>query len=311
MGGKYAGHGKIDENWVDRFPSFASPFSTRGIFAESSRSPPSSFARFLRELGSWEACPWSSLLGPLVKSHGQLSSVHVEHVIKAVAHSSARLRLCGRTVGLVAQTVFRQNLSLREDLEGVFFNFRLFAKGLATLDRAVRSHTHHIIKKHAPNLTQDLASQPLLPLTPKRRGLWPSKKRPPYATMGRDTAQKKNGTLVSISPQHSGGWTGPPLIIISEMIVGWSGLPTPWTHFSNIDFPYPEIISAITDPHFEIISQGWGDVSMLKFQELNTQPPSPNWRRVGRESQIPSRSQWPSKNRPPGIRRSRLEHSSK
>ena len=53
------------------------------------------------------------------------------------------------------------------------------------------------------------------------------------------------------------------------MIVGWSGLPTPWTHFSNIDFPYPEIISAITDPHFEIISQGWGDVSMLKFQELN------------------------------------------
>jgi len=30
-----------------------------------------------------------------------------------------------------------------------------------------------------------------------------------------------------ISPQHSGGWTGPPLKIISEMIVGWSGLPTP------------------------------------------------------------------------------------
>ena len=78
-----------------------------------------------------------SLLGPLVKSHGQLSSVHVEHVIKAVAHSSARLRLCGRTVGLVAQTVFRQNLSLGEDLEGV-----LFLTGLATLDRAVRSHTH-------------------------------------------------------------------------------------------------------------------------------------------------------------------------
>ena len=50
--------------------------------------------------------------------------------------------------------------------------------------------------------------------------------------------KEKNGALVSISPQHSGGWTGPPLVIISEMIVGWSGLPTPWTHFSNIDFPY-------------------------------------------------------------------------
>ena len=62
--------------------------------------------------------------------------------------------------------------------------------------------------------------------------------------------------MIIKSPQHSGGWTGPPLKIISEMIVGWSGLPTPWTHFSNIDFPYPEIISAITDPHFEIISAG-------------------------------------------------------
>ena len=186
-----------------------------------------------------------SLLGPLVKSHGQLSSVHVEHVIKAVAHSSARLRLCGRTVGLVAQTVFRQNLSLREDLEGVFFNFRLFAKGLATLDRAVRSHTHHIIKKHAPNLTQDLASQPLLPLTPKRRGLWPSKKRPPYATMAGIPPKKKNGTLVSISPQHSGGWTGPPSQnhFWNDCGVVWPThplnsffqhrLPIPWNNFSN------------------------------------------------------------------------------
>ena len=37
----------------------------------------------------------------------------------------------------------------------------------------------------------------------------------------------------------------------------WCGLvSTPWNHFSNIDFPYPEIISAITDPHPEIISAG-------------------------------------------------------
>ena len=47
-----------------------------------------------------------------------------------------------------------------------------------------------------------------------------------------------------------------PLEIIFEMILGWSGMPTPWNHFSNIDFPYPEIISTFTDPHPEIISAG-------------------------------------------------------
>ena len=185
-----------------------------------------------------------SLLGPLVKSHGQLSSVHVEHVIKAVAHSSARLRLCGRTVGLVAQTVFRQNLSLREDLEGVFFNFRLFAKGLATLDRAVRSHTHHIIKKHAPNLTQDLASQPLLPLTPKRRGLWPSKKRPPYATMAGIPPKKKWNVGVYItptlwgldwSPSHNHFWNDCGVVWPTHPLNSFfqHRLPIPWNHFSN------------------------------------------------------------------------------
>ena len=62
--------------------------------------------------------------------------------------------------------------------------------------------------------------------------------------------------MINISLQHSGGWTPPPLKAIFEMILGWSGMPTPWNHFSNIDFPYPGIISAITDPHPEIISAG-------------------------------------------------------
>ena len=64
--------------------------------------------------------------------------------------------------------------------------------------------------------------------------------------------------MINISPQHSGGWTPAPLKAIFEMILGWSGIPTPWNHFSNIYFPYqyPGIISAITDPHPEIISAG-------------------------------------------------------
>ena len=61
------------------------------------------------------------------------------------------------------------------------------------------------------------------------------------------------------------------------MIVGWSGLPTPWTHFSNIDFPYPEIISAITDPqksfqqefwNLKIISKKWLCMSWTTSQKI-------------------------------------------
>ena len=129
----------------------------------------------------------------------------LEDVIKAAPHGSARLMPlrwpsrwpCGEEpeekenpfelfaeteilaedcLGHESQTIFRQNLSFGEQLKRVLFFFRLFARGLATLDRAVRSHTHHIINKHAPNLTQDLAHQPLLPLTPKRLSHSPSKK---------------------------------------------------------------------------------------------------------------------------------------
>ena len=153
-----------------------------------------------------------SLLGPLVKSHGQLSSVHVEHVIKAVAHSSARLRLCGHTVGLMAQTIFRQNLSFGEQLKRVLFFFRLFARGLATLDRAVRSHTHSS-HKHASNLTQDLAPQPLLPLTPKRRSLWPSKSTPPWQGYPQKRKMERwclcwsfKSSTPSLQARTRGGW---------------------------------------------------------------------------------------------------------
>ena len=57
-----------------------------------------------------------------------------------------------------------------------------------------------------------------------------------------------------LSPLPSGGWTSPPLEIISEMILGWSGTVTPWNHFSNIDFPPPEIILTVTNPPKKIIS---------------------------------------------------------
>ena len=54
--------------------------------------------------------------------------------------------------------------------------------------------------------------------------------------------------LKIITPTFWGLDSPPPLEIISEMILGWSGTPTPWNHFSNIDFPYPEIILAVTTP---------------------------------------------------------------
>ena len=156
-----------------------------------------------------------SLFGPLIIRPGQLSSVHAPPPSRRHQGGAAWFRQidaapwpsrwpCGEEpeekenpfelfaeteilaedcLGHESQTIFRQNLSFGEQLKRVLFFFRLFARGLATLDRAVRSHTHHIINKHAPNLTQDLAHQPLLPLTPKRLSHSPSKK---HAT--RDTA---------------------------------------------------------------------------------------------------------------------------
>ena len=208
MGWKFASQWKFDKNWVHKFPSFASPlfYSTnlRWILAFSSSTFRAFSARTwrLRSLSSIQVSSdlSSYVLASFRRSHAPPPWWRLEDVIKAAAHGSARLMpLRGHPVGPVAksrklkknpfeifaesQTIFRQNLSLRKDFEWVFFNFRLFARGLATLDRAVRSHTHHIINKHAPNLTQDLAHQPLLPLTPKRLSHSPSKK---HAT--RDTA---------------------------------------------------------------------------------------------------------------------------
>jgi len=114
------------------------------------------------------------------------------------------VRLCGHPVGLVAQTIFRQNLSFGEHLEGVLFFFRLFLTGLATLDRAVRSHTHHI------SMLPISLSIPASPsIDSEKAG---------------SLAFKKHATMAGIPPKEKNG----------------------------------------------------AFVSMLKFQELNTQPPSPN-----------------------------------
>ena len=55
---------------------------------------------------------------------------------------------------------------------------------------------------------------------------------------------------------HSGTLQVTRFIQSYHFIAFSENLSPPWNRFSNIDFPYPGIISAITDPHPEIISAG-------------------------------------------------------
>ena len=170
-----------------------------------------------------------SLLGPLVKSHGQLSSVHLDNVLKSVAHSSARLRLCGRTVGLVAQTVFRQNLSFGEQLKGV-----LFLTGLATLDRAARSHTHHI------SMLPSLSFHWL-----RRGGVSGLQKTRHHMPPWQGYRPKKRWNVgvyitptlwgLDWSPSHNHFWNDCGVVWPTHPLNSFfqHRLPIPWNHFSN------------------------------------------------------------------------------
>ena len=94
----------------------------------------------------------------------------------------------------------------------VLFNFiRLFVAGLATLDKAARSHTNHI---SMPNLTQDLAPQPLLPLTPKRLSHSPSKNMPPGIPLssqeGNVPNKRERDSGVGVNVEVARAHTQPP-----------------------------------------------------------------------------------------------------
>ena len=144
MGGKYASHGKIDENWVHRFSSFASPLfysrnlrwilafsSSRQVRAENAlkveeenakiqqifaslRSPPQPFVHFLRQ------------------RHGRLRSIR------------------------------KTSSSLWRRLKTPSFLRALRHRPGDTGQGSEVTHSSH---KHAPNLTQDLAPSPGLQKT--------------------------------------------------------------------------------------------------------------------------------------------------
>ena len=179
MGWKFASQWKFDKNWVHKFPSFASPlfYSTnlRWILAFSSSTFRAFSARTWR-LRSLSSIQVSSDLSSYVLARLQHGPTRVGPCWRRHQGGGAWFRQidaapwpsrwpCGEEpeekenpfelfaeteilaedcLGHESQTVFRQNLSFGEQLERVLFFFRLFAKGLATLDRAVRSHTHHI-----------------------------------------------------------------------------------------------------------------------------------------------------------------------
>ena len=241
MGGKYASHGKIDENWVHRFPSFASPlFYSRNLrldlcvlldfylydrpvrrqgghdmpwptgcpqalnLTEPCATALMTFSKWTEEGWPWRmmrgrsrlgsttglsvACHWSKsvltshhmssyvlasfrrsirktspsrwrMVPPPVQRDGHRASISRNHA----PHGSARLRLCDWWP--------RQSSAKISVSANISKGFSRFSSPFSS-PQAWRHWTGqrdtNSSHKHAPNLTQDLAPQPLLPLNPKR-----------------------------------------------------------------------------------------------------------------------------------------------
>ena len=210
MGWKFASQWKFDKNWVHKFPSFASPlfYSTnlRWILAFSSSTFRAFSARTwrLRSLSSIQVSSdlssyvLASFRRSMLKTSSRRRRMVPPDWCRSVAIPLALWRRAGRKReplrdvrrnwdfgGRLSGPRVPNNLPPKSQFRRTAQTGSLFLPALRQRpgDTGQGSEVTHSSHKHASNLTQDLAPQPLLPLTPKRLSHSPSKK---HAT--RDTA---------------------------------------------------------------------------------------------------------------------------